>query len=228
MTPCTAKWHVDAWTNSWRTRAVNHLAFNTMIHGQMIPWARLHWLNLKYRKGVKSWKNARQRERCSISTATDVWKQKDCENGRKKKKTQNVVLCAPRQRSPVAWVNEVISRDGVSCHTLGNGLRIQSPSHVSIMGPPRQLTNRSNTVYDEPGKSATAVLHANLHTGVQIENKVSPQHSLILLWHLVSNLMYKLMTANHSAREHKTRAQGRIIMTNPCFSWFDAWLVIRY
>lgn len=67
----------------------------------------------------------------------------------------------------------MISRDGVSCHTLGNGLRIQSPFHVSIMGPPRQLTNRSNTVYDEPGKSTTVVLQSNLHAGVQIENNAS-------------------------------------------------------
>lgn len=52
-------------------------------------------------------------------------------------------------RRVVAWVNEVISRDGVGCHTSDTRLKIQSPSYVSISGPPRQLTNRSNTVYTE-------------------------------------------------------------------------------
>lgn len=71
-------------------------------------------------------------------------------------------------RRPVVGVNEVISRDGVGCHTSGSGLRIQSSSRVSIKGPPRQLTNRSDTVYDESGSQCMTVglWLTHTHTGV--------------------------------------------------------------
>lgn len=105
----------------------------------------------------------------------------------RKPRYENVVLCGPRQRSPVAWVNEVISRDGVSCHTLGAGLRVQSPSHVSIRGPPRQFTNRSNMAHDGPRESTTVVLHANLHAGIAIMSAImtlTSQRAPIPSWQL--------------------------------------------
>lgn len=112
-----------------------------------------------YRKAFKNiLKSMCQHERCAATV--DVWKQRDCEHCWQKSQYENVVLCGPRQRSPVAWVNEVISRDGVSCHTSGTGFRIQSPSQASITGPPRQLTRRSNTVFSELSKSKTVVLRA--------------------------------------------------------------------
>lgn len=61
---------------------------------------------------------------------------------------ENVVLRGSRQKS-CSMSKWVISRDGVGCHTSDTRLKIQSPSYVSISGPPRQLTNRSNTVYTE-------------------------------------------------------------------------------
>lgn len=140
------------------------------------------------------------REVCSFAATLDMWKQRDCEHCWQKSQYENVVLCGPRQRSPVAWVNEVISRDGVSCHTSGTWFRIQSPSHASITGPPRQLTRRSNTVYIELSKSKTVVLRAIPFTdigitGTSVMSDTEPTcvHSLVTLpplgpndWQLVS------------------------------------------
>lgn len=112
-----------------------------------------------------------QHERCAATL--DMWKQRGCEHCWQKSQYENVVLCGPRQRSPVAWVNEVISRDGVSCHTSGTGFRIQSPSQASITGPPRQLTRRSNTVLSELSNSKTAVLRAIPFTDTCLNRDIS-------------------------------------------------------
>lgn len=96
----------------------------------------------------------------------------------------NAVFSGLRQRSLVVWVNEVISRDAVGCHMSDTKLRIQSPSHVSISGPPRQLANRSNTqVYAKQcSQSTTVVLHVIQQTMSQQQRK-QMEHVLIPLWH---------------------------------------------
>ena len=43
-----------------------------------------------------------------------------------------------------------------------------------------------------------------------------------------SQVIHKLMTANHSAKEPNTRTYRCTTMTDTRFDWFDAWLVIWY
>lgn len=139
-------WHADAWPNLWEANDVNHLAFMNTIYTDTwyTEWGWLYcWVIQKSSQEIRT-KCIATGEVCSDTAMIEMWKRKDWAL-QKKSQYENVVLCGPRRRSPVAWVNEVISRDGVSCHTSGTGLKIQSPSHVSITGPPRQLTNRSNT-----------------------------------------------------------------------------------
>lgn len=159
------------------------------------------WLDLENRRGVKSWENASQLWRRTSATPIHAWSRKRLRAMQRKPRYENVVLCGPRQRSPVAWVNEVISRDGVSCHTLGAGLRVQSPSHVSIRGPPRQFTNRSNMARDGPRESTTVVLHANLHAGIAIMSAI-----MTLTSRCAPIPSWQLPLTPRGARKHKTNA----------------------
>lgn len=127
------------------------LMFNQKRQGfTFIIYRKVFEQNLK--KRAPAWKV------CYTAATAYMWEQRNCERYWQKSQYENVVLCGPRQRSPVAWVNEVISRDGVSCHTSGTGFRIQSPSHASITGPPRQLTRRSNIVSSELSNESNTVV----------------------------------------------------------------------
>lgn len=136
--------------------------------------ARIHFYTIQksiwkklLKKRVPAWKV------CYTAATPYMWKQRNCEHCWQKSQNENVVLCGPRQRSPVAWVNEVISRDGVSCHTSGTGFRIQSPSQASITGPPRQLTCRSNIVYSKLSKSKTVVLRVISFMDISVKWDIS-------------------------------------------------------
>lgn len=161
------------WRNLGGSTAVSHLAM--IITPCALMFNPKGFTFISYRKAfektlkkrVPAWKV------CYTAATPYMWKQRNCERCWQKSQNENVVLCGPRQRSPVAWVNEVISRDGVSCHTSGTGFRIQSPSHASITGPPRQLTCRSNTVYSELSKSKTVVLCVISFMGISVNWDIS-------------------------------------------------------